>query len=80
MCRENVVTTVVTCLQESKWEEWDPVGVVVEKHDSPTTVSHLDTPGGTPALSKDDEFFADIQPEIKAPPKVCACLFNHYLF
>ena len=57
-------------LQEDKWEEWDPVGVVVEKHDDPTTESPHTTPGGTPALSREDEFFADIQPEIKAPPKV----------
>ena len=51
-------------------KEIERVCVVVEKHDDPTTESPHTTPGGTPALSREDEFFADIQPEIKAPPKV----------
>ena len=54
--------------QEDKWEEWAPVGVVVEKQEDPITnkVSPIEV---LPKVDEDD-IFRDMQPEIKVTPKV----------
>ena len=55
--------------QEDKWEEWAPVGVVVEKQEDPIT-NKVSPPTEVPPKVDEDDIFRDMQPEIKVTPKV----------